>query len=445
MLGLLQTINSYIWGLPLIILLVGTGVYLTFLLRGLQFRQLIPSLYLALVKRKEGGAHAGDISHFQALMTALAATVGTGNIAGVATAIATGGPGALFWMWVTGFFGMAAKYSEAVLAVKYREVDKLGTMSGGPMYYIEKGMKLKPLAVAFALFASISAFGTGNMIQSNSVADAVNSTFGVPHMITAIVLAVVTGLVIMGGIKNIARATSAIVPVMILFYVTAALVILVMYYNHIPEAFALIFRHAFSPTAAAGGFAGSAVMLSIRMGVSRGILSNESGLGSSPIAAAAAKTDEPVRQALVSMTQTFIDTIVVCTLTGLVLLVTGIWSSGATAAALTEQAFSAGLPGSWGGIVVTVGLVFFAYSTILGWCYYGEKSIEYLLGEKSVTPYRLVFVAAVFVGAVVKLDLVWNFADIMNGLMAVPNLIALIALSGVILAETKAYFEKYRS
>jgi len=440
---LLGTISGYVWGLPLIILLVGTGIYLTIILKGLQFRTLFSSLYLAFVKRKEDGHGQGDISHFQALMTALAATVGTGNIAGVATAIATGGPGGLFWMWVTGFFGMATKYSEAVLAVKYRETDAMGTMSGGPMYYIEKGLKSKPLAVLFALFASISAFGTGNMIQANSVADAVKTTFNIPHWITAVFLVLITGLVVMGGIKNIARATSAIVPLMILFYVTGAIIILIIYYEKIPEAFSLIFYHAFNPTAAAGGFAGSAVMLTIRMGVSRGILSNESGLGSSPIAAAAAKTNEPVRQALVSMTQTFIDTIVVCTMTGLVLLVTGVWSNGMTAAALTEHAFSVGLPGGFGGHIVTIGLIFFAYSTILGWCYYGEKSMEYLLGEKSVKPYRVVFLAAVFTGAVARLDLVWNFADIMNGLMAFPNLVGLVLLGGVVAAETKKYFSKY--
>jgi len=441
---ILNTINGYIWGLPLIILLVGTGVLLTVRLKGIQFRQLFPSLYLAFVKRKESGDEEGDISHFQALMTALAATVGTGNIAGVATAIATGGPGALFWMWVTGFFGMATKYSEAVLAVKYREVDKLGTMSGGPMYYIEKGLKKPFLAKTFALFAAVAAFGTGNMIQANSVADAMKTTFDVSPWITTIVLVVVTGLVVMGGIKNIARATSAIVPVMILFYVAAAIVILIIKADKIPEAFGLIFHHAFNPTAAAGGFAGSMVMLTVRMGVSRGILSNESGLGSSPIAAAAAKTNEPVRQALVSMTQTFIDTIVVCTMTGLIILVSGTWTSGVTGAALTENAFSVSLPGSWGGMVVTLGLVFFAYSTILGWCYYGEKCIEYLFHERAVKPYRILFIIGVFMGGLLKLDIVWSFADIMNGLMAFPNLIALIGLSGVIVTETNKYFAKMK-
>lgn len=441
---ILGTISSYVWGLPLIILLIGTGIYLTVILKGLQFRTLFSSLHLALIKRKESGDHQGDITHFQALMTALAATVGTGNIAGVATAIAVGGPGAIFWMWVTGFFGMATKYSEAVLAVKYRVTDGFGTMSGGPMYYIERGLKNKPLAFAFALFASISAFGTGNMIQANSVADAVSSTFNIPVWVTAIVLTLITGLVVMGGIKNIAKATSAIVPVMIVMYMTASLVIIFMYYEKIPEVFSLIFYHAFNPTAAAGGFAGSIVMNTVRMGVARGVLSNESGLGSSPIAAAAAKTDEPVRQALVSMTQTFIDTMVVCSMTAFVILVTGEWNDGLTAAALTEASFSRALPGSWGGIIVTTGLIFFAYSTILGWCYYGEKSIEYLAGEKAVMPYRALFVAGVFAGAMLKLEVVWNFADIMNGLMAVPNLIALLLLSKVVVTETNSYFERER-
>ena len=328
--------------------------------------------------------------------------------------------------------------------MKYREVDGLGTMSGGPMYYIEKGLKSTVLARMFAVFAAVAAFGIGNMVQANSVAHAVRSTFGVPPLYTGLVLVAVSAIVILGGIKNIARATSAIVPTMVLFYMLSAIVILVVHYDKIPHAFNMILYHAFNPSAAAGGFLGSAVMLTIRMGVARGIFSNESGLGSSPIAAAAAKTHEPVRQALVSMTQTFIDTIVVCTMTGLVLIVTGAWTSGKTAAALTEHAFSLGLPGNWGGIVVTLGLVFFAYSTILGWSYYGEKAIEYLFGERSVMPYRMVWIAAVLAGAIMKLGLVWNISDIMNGLMAFPNLVALIGLSGVVVAETKSYFEKYR-
>ena len=443
---ILKTIAGYVWGIPLIVLLIGTGLYLTILLRGIQFRTLFSSLHLALIKRKEDGQTTGDISHFQALMTALAATVGTGNIAGVATAIALGGPGALFWMWITGFVGMATKYSEAVLAVKYRETDDLGNMIGGPAHYIEKGLKNKPLAVLFALFASLAGFGIGNMVQANSIAEVINSTFGVENWIVGLVIMAFTFLVIMGGIKSIARATSVIVPLMILFYMAGAIAVLIIYYERIPGAFALIFKSAFSPVAAGGGFAGATVQQAMRMGVARGIFSNESGLGSSPIAAAAAKTNEPVRQALVSMTQTFIDTIVVCTMTGLVLLVTGVWNtSGAEAAALTAHAFETGLPGNWGSIVVATGLVFFAYSTILGWCYYGEKNVEYLFGVKVIKPYRILWVAFVFIGACVKIEFVWNIADIMNGFMAIPNLIALIGLSGVVAAETKSYFDRQKT
>jgi alanine or glycine:cation symporter, AGCS family len=444
--SILETIAGYVWGIPLIVLLIGTGFYLTVMLKGLQFRYLFHAFDMALIRRKEGEDQEGDISHFQALMTALAATVGTGNIAGVATAISIGGPGALFWMWVTGFVGMATKYSEALLAVKYREKDELGKMIGGPMHYIEKGLGNKPLAVLFAVFAAIAAFGIGNMVQANSVADVMQSSFNIDKRLVGAVIMILTYLVVIGGIKTIARVTSVIVPFMILIYMAGALVVLILFYDRIPGAFGLIFTHAFSPTAAGGGFAGATVMMAVRMGVARGIFSNESGLGSSPIAAAAAKTGEPVRQALVSMTQTFIDTIVVCTMTGLVLLVTDAWiDSGKTAAALTAHAFETGLPGTWGSMIVAAGLIFFAYSTILGWSYYGEKAVEYLFGVKIITPYRICWVVFVFVGAWVKLELVWNFADIMNGLMAIPNLIALIGLSGVVALETKSYFERQRS
>jgi AGCS family alanine or glycine:cation symporter len=437
---LVNRISNWVWGPPLIILLVGTGIYLTIRLRGLQFRTLLYSLYLALIKRKEDTDEEGDITHFQALMTALAATVGTGNIAGVATAIAAGGPGALFWMWVTGLFGMATKYSEAVLAVKYREVDRFGTMSGGPMYYISKGLGWRWLGVLFALFASVAAFGIGNMVQSNSVADALESTFGVPFWVSGVVLAFVTGLVILGGIKSIARVTGLLVPFMVVFYILGSLVVIFLYFDKIPAVFGMVFKHAFTPTAASGGFLGATVMLTIRMGVARGIFSNESGLGSAPIAAAAAQTKHPVTQALVSMTQTFIDTIVVCSMTGFVILATGLWNSGQTGAELTALAFEKGMGHAVGSFIVTLGLVLFAYSTILGWSYYGEKSIEFLAGERWVFPYRIVFTVFVLIGAVVELNLVWTFSDIMNGLMAVPNLIGLLGLSGVLVAETKDYF-----
>lgn len=439
---ILSQISSYVWGIPLLILLVGTGIYLTFLLRGIQFTKLLHSLWLALIKRKDDGDNPGDISHFQALMTALSATVGTGNIAGVATAIAVGGPGALFWMWITGLFGMATKYAEAVLAVKYREQDENGNMSGGPMYYISKGLKLKWLGVTFAIFASIAAFGIGNMVQSNSVADAVLHSFNIPVYVTGIILSVATALVILGGIKSIGNVTQVLVPIMIVFYMLAAMVVVVLHFELIPHVFKLVLTQAFSQTAAEGGFAGSVVMLTIRMGVARGVFSNESGLGSAPIAAAAAQTKHPVTQALVSMTQTFIDTIVVCSFTGFAILVSNVLPSGETGVPLTSMAFETALPGQWGGIVVSVGIILFAYSTILGWSYYGEKSLEFLLGSRSIMPYRILFVIAVFLGTIAKLDVVWTFADIMNGLMAFPNLIGLLGLSGIVLAETKDYFKK---
>ena len=434
------TLSGYVWGPPMLILLVGTGIYLTFLLKGLQFRALGHSLYLGLIKRKDADTSEGDITHFQALMTALAATVGTGNIAGVATAITLGGPGALFWMWITGLFGMATKYGEAVLAVKFRETDETGTMSGGPMYYIANGLGWRWLGGLFAAFATIAAFGIGNMVQSNSVADAVNSHFGVAPWITGLVLALATGLVIIGGIKNIARVTEVLVPFMIVFYMIGAAIVVVINYSAIPETFALVFEHAFTPIAASGGFAGAMMMQAMRWGVARGVFSNESGLGSSPIAAAAAKTKNPVDQALVSMTQTFIDTIVVCTFTGFVIISTGVWKSGETGAPLTVKAFSHGLPGEWGGIIVALGLIFFAYSTILGWSYYGEKALSFLFGDKTVKPYRVVFCVFVGIGAVAKLELVWSIADVFNGLMAIPNLIGLLLLSKVISSETHKYF-----
>lgn len=434
-------IRDLIWGVPLIALLVGTGLYLTFLLKGLQFRKLYHSLWLAFIKRKEEKSE-GDISHFQALMTALAATVGTGNIAGVATAIAIGGPGALFWMWITGLFGMATKYAEAVLAVKYRIKDKNGNMSGGPMYYLAKGMNLKWLGAMFAVFAAVAAFGIGNMVQSNSVADAVKYSFNLPVEITGIILTLATGLVLLGGIKSIGKVTGILVPFMIIFYFLAALFVVIIHIDQIPSVISQVLVEAFTDTAAAGGFAGATIMMTIRSGISRGVFSNESGLGSSPIAAAAAQTAHPVTQALVSMTQTFIDTIIICSMTGFAILVSDVLNTGLTGATLTQKAFETALPGEWGGIVVSIGLIFFAYSTILGWSYYGEKSLEYLLGEKSIKPYRFLFVIMVFVGAVVKLDLVWTFADIMNGLMAFPNLIALLGLSGIVAAETRNYFKK---
>jgi AGCS family alanine or glycine:cation symporter len=431
-------VGAFAWGPPMLIFLVGTGFYLTIALKGVQFKKLWYSLWLALVKRKEDTDEPGDITHFQALMTALSATVGTGNIAGVATAIAAGGPGALFWMWITGLVGMATKYSEAVLAVKYRIQDENGDMSGGPMYYISRGLGWKWLGTLFAVFAAVAAFGIGNMVQSNSVADAVEATFHLPFYVTGIVLMIFTALVVLGGIKSIGRVTGVVVPIMIIFYVLGALIILVINVAGIPAALALVVKQAFTPTAATGGFAGATVMLAIRMGVARGVFSNESGLGSAPIAAAAAQTKHPVSQALVSMTQTFIDTILVCTMTGLALILTGAWDSGKTGAELTTFAFQSGFGG--GQYIVTIGLILFAYSTILGWCYYGEKSVEYLFGAVAVKPYRWLFVLVVGLGAVAKLDFVWSLSDTFNGLMAIPNLIGLLALSPVIVKETRDFF-----
>jgi AGCS family alanine or glycine:cation symporter len=436
----IQSVSDFLWGIPLIILLVGTGFWLTFNLRGIQFTKLGYALYLGLIRRKEGEDEPGDITHFQALMTALSATVGTGNIAGVATAIAAGGPGALFWMWVTGLVGMATKYSEAVLAVKYREIDEYGTMSGGPMYYISKGLNAKWLGALFALFAAVAAFGIGNMVQSNSVADALESSFNMPFWQTGIILTIATAIVIIGGIKSIGRVTGVLVPIMIVFYMGAALIIILMHLSLIPDAIEMIIVHAFTPTAGFGGFLGASVMLSVRMGVARGVFSNESGLGSSPIAAAAAKTKHPVSQALVSMTQTFIDTIVVCTMTGLVLILSGEWNSGLTGARLTTVAFTTGIGSGVGEYIVSIGLALFAYSTILGWSYYGEKSIEYLIGIKAVKPYRYVFTLFVLIGALAELETVWSIADLFNALMAFPNLIGLLALTPVVVRVTKEYF-----
>lgn len=438
--AVINKINAFAWGFPMLVLLVGTGIWLTFCLRGIQFRKLPHSLWLAFVQRKEKNDEPGDISHFQALMTALSATVGTGNIAGVATAIAIGGPGALFWMWMSGLVGMATKYSEAILAVKYRVQDENGEMCGGPMYYISRGLNMPWLGAIFATFAAITALGTGNMVQSNAVADVLEATCNIPPLVTGAGLMIGTALVVLGGVKTIGKVASTIIPFMIVFYVTGGLIILGMHAAEIPAAFALIIECAFNPTAATGGFAGATVMMALRFGVARGVFSNESGLGTAPIAAAAAKTKSPATQALVSMTQTFIDTIIVCTMTGLVLIITGAWSSGINGAELTAKAFGTGIPG--GEWIVTIGLLFFAYSTILGWCYYGEKSVEFLFGRKAVLPYRLVFIVFVGLGTTVKLSLVWNLSDTLNGLMAIPNLIGLLLLTPVIISETNKYFGK---
>ena len=446
----LNQASSFVWGpLFLVPLLLLTGLYLTVRLRGLQFRQLPHALWLGLVVRREPDAE-GDITHFQALMTALAATVGTGNIVGVATAIAAGGPGALFWMWMTGLVGMATKYSEALLSVRFRTTDARGEQSGGPMYFLEHGVGHRTgrwLARAFALFAAAAAFGIGNMVQSNAISLAVANSAGtfalsVHPGVVGLAVAVVVALVILGGIRSIGRITATLVPLMILVYVTATTVILVLNYEEIPRAIGLVFQSAFTGTAATGGFLGAGVAQTIRFGVARGIFSNESGLGSAGIVAAAAQTREPVRQALVSMTQTFIDTLMVCSFTGLAIITTDVWQAGLDGPVLTQRAFDMGLPGQWGGIVVAVCLALFAFSTILGWSYYGEKSLEYLLGTGAVLPYRVAFVLAAFLGSLGTVEVVWLLSDVLNGLMAIPNLIGLLLLSGLIVRETRAYFRE---
>lgn len=435
--NLVATLSNWVWGPPMLILLVGTGIYLTIILKGLQFRALPMALRMIFHKEMHG---KGDISHFAALMTALAATVGIGNIVGVATAITLGGPGAVFWMWMTGLVGMATKYAEAVLAVKYREEGPHG-MRGGPMYYISKGLGMPWLATLFAIFTALAAFGIGNMTQANASATILNASFGVAPWVTGVVLMLLTALVIIGGIKSIGRFTSFLVPFMIIAYVGTALVVLIINLEKIPGAFGLIFNHAFAPIAATGGFAGAAVAAAIRFGVARGVFSNESGLGSAPIAAAAARTDDPVKQALVSMTQTFIDTLVICTMTALVILTANSWVLGVSSGELTSASMGETL-GRTGEIVVTLATVLFAYSTLIGWSYYGEKAVEYLIGSKAIRIFRIFFIAAVVVGAMVSLEFVWNFSDLMNGMMAIPNLIALLMLSRIVKNETDRFFNK---
>ena len=436
---LFDTLGGWVWGPYMLVLLVGTGVYLTVRLMGIQFTLLPFALKQAFTPQKkvEGEKQEGDISHFGALMTALSATIGTGNIAGVATAVVVGGPGAVFWMWITAIFGMATKYGEGVLAVKYRVQNSKGEMSGGPMYYIERGMRKKWLAMLFAGFATIASFGIGSSVQSNSVAQSIHASFGIDGWITGVVLTVFTAVVILGGIKSISKVSSVIVPFMAVFYVLGGLIIILLNLDGLMPALQLIFSDAFTGDAVAGGALGTV----IRYGVARGVFSNEAGMGSAPIAAAAARTDHPVRQALVSMTGTFLDTIVVCSITGIVLVMGNMYMDGETGAALTTHTFDKLLPGP-GGWIVTFGLIFFAYSTILGWCYYGEKCATYLFGDKCITPYRVIYVATVMMGTVASLDLVWAAADTFNGLMAIPNLIALLALSGVIIKETKDFKEK---
>lgn len=444
--------DNIVWGPVMLVLLVGTGIWLTLILRGLQFGMLFYALKQAFrphPKKDDGSDHEGDVSHFGALMTALSATIGTGNIAGVATAVVTGGPGAVFWMWITAIFGMATKYGEGVLAVKYRVTNSKGEMSGGPMYYIENGLgkKWKWLAFLFAFFGVMASFGIGSTVQANSVAQAVHSSFGIDTWITGVVLTLITAFVVLGGIQSISRVSSVVVPFMAVLYIVGGLVVVAMHFDLLLPALKVIMHDAFTGQAVAGGVVGTV----IRYGVARGVFSNEAGMGSAPIAAAAAKTDHPVRQALVSMTGTFLDTIIVCSITGIVLVMGILQSNGGAfavptlkGAALTTATFDAMLSG-YGGWVVTIGLIFFAYSTTLGWCYYGEKCATYVFGDKSVPMYRVIYVATVMLGTVLSLDMVWAAADTFNGLMAVPNLIALLLLSKVIVQETRDFKAKRAS
>jgi len=430
---MLETIANVVWGPPMLVLLVGTHVFLTVRLRGIQ-RYIGKGIRISLQRDSED---RGDVSQFGALTTALAATIGTGNVVGVATAIAAGGPGAVLWMWLTGVFGIATKYAEALLSVRYRITTERGTMAGGPMYVLEHGMRNKPLAIAFASLTAVSAFGIGNTVQANSIATLVHDTFDVAPWVTGVVLAALTGTVLLGGIRWIAAVCEWLVPFMALFYVGGCAILLALGAPSIPDTVRLIVTSAFSGHAAVGGFLGAGMREAMRYGIARGLFSNESGLGSAPIVAAAAKTANPVRQALVASTATFWDTVVVCAMTGLVIVNSGAWQEGISGAKLTAAAFDA-LPGV-GPAVLTVGLLTFVFSTLLGWSYYGEKACEYLFGTRAVQPYRRAWVVAVMIGAVLPLPVVWSAADITNALMAIPNLIALIALRGVLLEETRAH------
>lgn len=445
---LLQNISDFIWGPPLLILLVGTGVYLTLRLKLLQIFKLPLALKYVFGKDEEENDEGaeGDVSSFGALCTALSATIGTGNIVGVATAVKAGGPGALFWMWIAAFFGMATKYAEGVLAIKYREVDENGNMAGGPMYYIQNGLGLKWLAKIFAVLGiGVAFFGIGTFGQVKSISDAASITFKVPLILTAIIVTVLVALVTLGGIKRISRVSEKVVPFMAGIYILGAVLVLICNYSAIPGAVSIIIRSAFNPQAALGGAAGITVQIALQRGVGRGVFSNEAGLGSAPIAAAAAKTKSPVRQGLISMTGTFFDTIVICTMTGLAIVLTGAYSSPLEGAALTTAAFEAGLPFAViGKYIVNIGLIFFAFTTILGWNYYGERCAEYLLGVKSILPYRIIFIALVAVGPFLSLDLIFIIADIVNGMMAFPNLIGLIGLRKVVIKETEDYFQQLK-
>jgi AGCS family alanine or glycine:cation symporter len=433
-------VNGYVWGWPMIVLLLGTGIVLTVLTGAVQFRYLGFALREVLGKLTQKSTGPGSVSPFQAVATALASTVGVGNIAGVATAISIGGPGALFWLWVSGLLGMCTKFAEIVVAIHYRETDENGVMRGGAMYTLKNGLGLPWLGTVFAALVAMAAFGIGNMVQANSVADSLRATFGISPSLTGVVMALLTAAVILGGIRRIGEVTQILVPFMAVFYLAGALVILARFAGEIPGAFALVFDGAFSGSAASGGFAGATVMMALRYGVARGLFSNEAGLGSAPMVHAAARTDHPVRQGLYGIFEVFVDTLLVCTVTGLGILVTGVWDDGATGAALAGHAFSVGLPGTWGNIVVTTSLVLFAFSTLIGWSYYGETGIVYLLGVRATMPYRLLWLVFIYVGAIGSLHLIWDIADTLNGLMALPNLVSVLASIPILLKLKREFF-----
>jgi AGCS family alanine or glycine:cation symporter len=441
---LITQLNGLVWGPAMLVLILGTGLFLTIGLRLMPIRRIGYGFRMLWQGRRREGE--GDISPFNALMTSLSATIGTGNIAGVATAIFLGGPGALFWMWCTALVGMATKYAEAVLAVQFRETDAKGNHIGGPMFYIRNGLKghWAWLGTTFAIFGALAGFGIGNTVQANSVAKALNATkLGdiTPHLelIVGLCMAALAALVLIGGIRRIATVAGKLVPFMAIAYVLAGLLVLILNASEIPAAIALIVKHAFTPVAATGGFAGAAVWMAIRFGVARGIFSNEAGLGSAPIAHAAATTTSPVRQGTIAMLGTFIDTIIICSITGLVIIVSGTWTAGENGAALTAAAFESSLPGI-GGHIVTFGICLFAFTTLLGWSFYGEKCVEYLFGVRSITPFRTLWIIAIPIGADAELNFVWLLADTLNALMALPNLTALILLSPLVFKLTRDYF-----
>ena len=435
---IIDTMRDVIWGPGMLALLLGTGIYLSIGLKGISITK-IPYAFKQLFKGRKGSGE-GEISPFNALMTALSSTVGTGNIVGVATAIALGGPGALFWMWCAAVIGLATKYAEAVLAVHYRETDELGKKVGGPMYYIKNGLgaKWKWLGMLFAFFGALAGFGLANTVQSNAVSQVLESNFNVPSLVSGIIMSILVGIVLLGGIKRIAEVAGKLVPLMAIIYLLATLSILILNAAEVPAAVFLIVDTAFNGAAATGGFVGATIMLALQSGVARGVFSNESGLGSAPIAHAAAETNSPVRQGSIAMLGTFIDTLIICTMTGLVLVVTGVWDGELHGAAMTSAAFSSQLP--FGDIILTLCIILFAFTTMLGWSYYGERCAEFLLGPKVIVPFRVLWVAGIFLGTQMSLELVWKMSDVLNGMMAIPNLIALVFLAPVVFRLSKEYF-----